>query len=188
MQNISFRYFYDLFQEEFCKRINILKENRIGEEDELDSCFPYFTNIVSNEERLSIYDEILYEVCASYITLSGFDLTIYPKTSFEFVSLLLNEIPVNPYYNSFLLSFQFIIQDYLECLGRGRPVLFSSQEEGVLPNLQITFDRRNQLTQFDAINLDLLEEDKILLKVLTLEKNNQIGPIQNVSYRYRKDI
>ena len=85
------------------------------------------------------------------------------------------------------MSLQYIFQDYFAALKRGAPILFSSEED-INPSFQVTLDSNYQMTQFEAINMDLVEQNKIILRILTLEKNNQIGPVPNVEYIYRKDI
>ncbi len=187
---ISFRYFYEMFKEEFRKNVAKLEMERIGKEeyDDLSEIFDmYITASLTKEERISIYDQILFEVCASYVSLSEADITIYPKNSFEFLQLILNNMHKNPYKESFLLSMQFIFQDYFKYLEKGCPMLFSSSENGS-PNLQITLDSQNKIAQFDSVDMDLEEQDTTMLGVLMLEKNHQIGPVPNVKYRYRKDI
>lgn len=62
----------------------------------------------------------------------------------------------NSYKESFLLSMQFIFQDYFRYLEKGCPMLFSSKRN-TNPKLIITFDSQNKITQFDAINMELEE-------------------------------
>lgn len=116
-----------------------------------------------------------------------FSLFLTPTTSFEFVSLILANKEENSYQESFLLSLQFIVQDYLQVLKKRRPMLFSS-DYGTKSTFQVTLDSQCQICQFDAQNMDLLEQDKTMLNILFLEKKKQIGPIPKVSYLYRKNI
>ena len=60
---ISFRYFYEMFKEEFRKNVAKLEMERIGKEeyDDLSEIFDmYITASLTKEERISIYDQILF--------------------------------------------------------------------------------------------------------------------------------
>ena len=41
---------------------------------------------------------------------------------------------------------------------------------------------------FESVNMDLLEQVKIMNKLVVMEYNHQIGPQQKVKFLYRKDI
>ena len=53
---------------------------------------------------------------------------------------------------------------------------------------EITLNSRYKLNQFEAVNMDMIEENKIITNFLKLELKNQIGPINKVKYIIRKDI
>ena len=115
-------------------------------------------------------------------------MNILPNNSLEFVTEILNEIEENPYQKSFLASLQFIFQDYFECLEIGRPILFSSEEDSNDSYMEMVLDSQYKITQFETMNMDLLEQTKTMTKVLILESHRQLGPISKVKYYYRKDI
>lgn len=189
MEKPKFNYFYEMFKEEFRKKIIFLEMNRLSEEEyELINIFDiYVSNSLAKEERLFYFDQSLFEICTNYISLSNSSITVLPNNSFELLQLIFENMENNPYQESFLQSLQFIFQDYFKLLNKGYPMLFSSETNSI-PNLQITFDSNYKITQFESENMDLLEQDKTMMRILLLEKNNQIGPIPNVKYIYRNDI
>lgn len=193
MEEIHFRYFYDMFQEEFRKKVYIIKQTRIGNndpEEELDNLFDiYWTNSITEEEKISLYDEVLFEVCANYVSLSNLDINVYPKHSFEFLEMILKERKWSPYTVSFLQSLDFVMQDYFNALKRGDITLRASQDPEIQGKyLQITLDAYNQMIECEAVNMDMTESTETLLRVLKLEKENKIGPVENVVHRFRKDV
>ena len=187
---ISFNYFYQEFQDKYRQEILKIKQTRISQaEDELDDIFPLFmTEPISKTEMLVTYNKILYDICIDYVTLSDASINVFPKDTLEFVDLILDTIYENPYKESFLISLQFIYQNYFDCLEKGCPVLMSSEDPNSPSSLEITLDSHYQITQFDATNMDLVEQDKIMTKILSMEINKQIGPIPKVLYHIRKDI
>lgn len=191
MEKMQFNYFYKMFQKEF-QKLAVEKERTKPEYEEYyEELFLIFDEIYSprltSKEKIELMDKSLFEVCTNYVSLSNVNIEVFPTTSFEFVSLILENREDNSYQESFLLSLQFIVQDYLQVLKKGRPMLFSS-DYGTKSTFQITLDSQYQICQFDAQNMDLLEGDKTMLNILSLEKKGQIGPIPKVSYLYRKDI
>lgn len=187
-EEIEHNYFYLNFRREY---LNILKEvqrNKIQDNEYENEWYESFIMYVpTKEEQISIFDKGLFETCINYISLSKSNIIVLPNNSIELLDLILENIQCNPYQKSFLMSLQYIFQDYFAALKRGAPILFSSEED-INPSFQVTLDSNYQMTQFEAINMDLVEQNKIILRILTLEKNNQIGPVPNVEYIYRKDI
>lgn len=190
MEEVHFRFFYDKFRELFREKAYKIKATRVSEHsddpfEDLDNIFDiYWTPTISPEERIRIFDEILFDICVNYVSLANMDLGDYPKSSFAFLDLILNNAQKNKYLESFLLSIQFIFKDYFNFLGKGDPLLRGSEEE-CEPVLEITLDEQNKIEQFEAINMNLLEENKAILRVLTLEKANKIGPVEQVTYHYK---
>lgn len=64
----------------------------------------------------------------------------------------------------------------------------SSEDSYSLSSFQITLDSSNLIIGFDATNMNLLEQAKIMSKIVSMESSQQIGPIPKVLYRIRKDI
>lgn len=64
----------------------------------------------------------------------------------------------------------------------------ASKEESTLSSFQITIDSNYKIVEFDNVNMDLIEQDRIMNTLLIMEKNKQIGPIPKVLMRIRKDI
>lgn len=189
MENPKFNYFYEMFKKEFRNNASELLKSRLSDDVlEIIELFDVYLNPeLTKEESLQYFDKSLFEVCSNYISLSNSSITILPNNSFELLNLILENIENNFYQNSFLLSLQFIFQDYFKLLDKGYPMLFTTEID-IIPSLQITFDSNYKMTQFDALNMELIEQDKTMLRILSLEKNNQFGPIPNVEYIYRKDI
>lgn len=189
-KQIPFNYFYQMFQEKFRKKVFEFELNKIGDcANAINEIFDIdVATDISNNECINIYDEILYEICCDYMTLSNSSIDIFPSNSFEFVNLILDTIEENPYKDSFLLSLQFIYQDYFDCLGKGRPMLMSSDNSRSISSLQITLDSHYKIVNFDATNMDMIEQNKIMTKILVMEKQQQIGPIPKVLTHIRNDI
>lgn len=167
-----------------------IERNRISNNTD-ESIFGsfYFPASASGEERLSIYDETVYDICMTYLSLSKSSIDVLPTTTLELLDMILSEAMFdNPYRESFLLSLQFIYQEYFEALGKGSPTLMSSFEKDKQPSLEITLDSRNQITQFDSTNMDSLEQTKTMTKILSLERERKLGPIPNVTFQIRRDF
>lgn len=186
-REIEFNYFYKMFREEYRK--NIVKTRR---EKQLNDCndglLEILTMTYTKGEILQLYENSLFQVCVNYLSLADSSMNILPNNSLEFVTEILNEIEENPYQKSFLASLQFIFQDYFECLEIGRPILFSSEEDSNDSYMEMVLDSQYKITQFETMNMDLLEQTKTMTKVLILESHRQLGPISKVKYYYRKDI
>lgn len=187
-KKVPFNYFYVMFQDEFHKKVLEFERNKIGNSAEiLNDIFNLSTDISINE-KLNIYDQILYEICCNYISLSDAPINVLPSNSLEFVDLILDTMHKNPYKDSFLLSLQFIYQEYFIALGHGYPILMSCEDAAVQTSLKVTLNRQHQITQFESTNMDMIEQDKIMTKILIMEKNKQIGPIPKVLVHVRNDI
>lgn len=192
MQNnkIKHNYFYTMFQDIVRNEIIELERNRIGETAyNLSEIFDFYTNNkISKEDKINLYNKSLFDVCTNYVSLSNSSIDIYPNDSLEFIELILGNIHDNPYKESFLMSLQFIYNDYLGTLGKGIPTLISSESDNENSYFKITLNSRYKLNEFEAVNMDMLEEDEIITNILKLELNNQIGPVNKVKYIIRKDI
>jgi len=189
-KQVPFNYFYLIFQEKFRKKVFEFELNKIGDcANIINEIFDIdVATDISNNECINIYDEILHEVCCDYIALSNSSIDIFPSDSFEFVNLVLDTIEENPYKDSFLLSFKFIYQEYFISLGHGYPILMSCEDDTVQPSLKVTLNRQHQITQFESTNMNMIEQDKLLTKLLVMEKQHQIGPIPKVLVHIRNDI
>ena len=55
----------------------------------------------------------------------------------------------------------------------------------MIPNLEITLDQDNKITDFEGINIDLLEENKIMTEFIFMQKNGVQGPLQKIHYKKR---
>ena len=190
-EEIKFNYFHQMFrkenQEEFW---NIIKNKIPLEEDEWEQelmlMFPehYF----NKKEKLEVYDRSLFHVCENYISLSNSKMDVFPNKTFEFVLNILDEIEYNPCMYSFLMSLQFIYQEYLNTLEVGCPSLSQHMEDIQESYMEIMIDSRYQILQFDCINMNLFNQIKTMTKFVMMQKNQELGPPPKVKYRYRKDI
>lgn len=140
------------------------------------------------EEKVSMMKKAIWETCVEYISLSNTPIEVIPNDAFELLQMILDMITENSYQESFLQSVQFICRDYLEILGKGSPILFSSEDKDKESTFLITLDSKNKLNQFEAINMTLLEQTKTMVNICTMETNKELGPIPKVLYRIRKDI
>lgn len=187
-QPIPFNYFYTMFNTECRKNTIRNMQTKISEGDRDDIFLDFFYQTLDNKENLEIYNESLFECCANYISLSKSSRTVYPNNGLQFAKTILEEIENNPYQESFIMSLQFIYQDYLTKLGIGTPSLCSYEEEETSPYMEITLDAKYQITKFETVNMSLLEQTKIITDFLLLESSEKLGPFQNIKYQYRKDI
>lgn len=62
---------------------------------------------------LQACDKGLFYTIENYISLPNSKIEILPNNSFEFITMILNEINKSPYKDSLLESLQFIYQKYL---------------------------------------------------------------------------
>lgn len=189
-EEVEFNYFYNCFIKMFHKEYkNEYRKNIKYMETELMLMLSaqYFTK----EKILEIYDKCLYDICTNYLSLSNSKMYVLANSPFELIVDILNEIEknsYNPYRESLLTSLQFIYQNYLECLEVGIPILFQSENNQQESYMEITVDSNYRLSQFDFLNMSLLEQTKTMTHLVMMEKNKQIGPLPKVKYYYRKDI
>ncbi len=182
-EEIPFNYFHKLFINK-CKEIQLEEEkNKIGDLAKWMDSFLLFST--ERKELIPIYEKALYRICEDYVSLSNANVNVYPKETKEFIKLILETIDENPYKESYLISLQFIYCDYINILGQGAPILKSCKKEEVIPNLEITLDQDNKITDFEGINIDLLEENKIMTEFIFMQKNGVQGPLQKIHYKKR---
>ena len=201
---ITFNYFFQIFQEKSQKKNLELVMNKIGDLDKLDFLFGVFYDAnIPKEDQISIYKEALYETCLCYLSFSNTDINILPQNVFELIDIILNNLDKDPEKElflqedqmntckaSFLYSLQFIYQIFLESLGLGYPMILKTLdfEQEVIPTLEITLSSRNEILNCEAIKINLIEQNKILTKLISMEYNHQIVPIHQVSMLIRKFI
>ena len=187
---IPFNYFYIMFQEQFRKKVFEFELNKLGDSANIiNEIFNIgVVTDIPNNECINIYNEILHEVCCNYVTLSNSSIDVLPSDSFEFIDLILENIHDNPYKDSFLISLQFIYQEYFVSLGHEYPVLMSCENNDIDSSLKVTLNKEHKITQFESTNMDFIEQDKLLTKILIMEKENQVGPIPKVLINKRNDI
>jgi len=168
-----------------------IAQKEVVEDDvEINSPFDFYSSIILTEEdKISICNKVLFDVCCEYVTLANASIDVYPNNSLEFVNLILDTMEENSYKESFLLSIQFIYQNYFDYLGKGYPTLVSPAENISRPSIfQITLDSNHQILQFETINMDLIEQGKIMTKLVSMETRKEIGPLPKVLSFIRKDI
>jgi len=188
-QEIPFNYFYRMFQEINREKIKqyLIEQNNYDEE--LYNCFDiYNAPEIGKKKQIEFLEESLFDICATYIPVSKSPLTIYPNNPYEFVSLILDTMEKNPYRKSFLESIQFIYQDLFRTLEKGTLMLFSSREASKPKEFLVTLDKKFQITEFEAINMNLKEQAITMNKLLLQMKKGELGPLPLVRTRYRKDI
>lgn len=186
---IPFNYFYELLKQINRKKIKEYYEKESEYDEELWKYFDiYNTPTIKNEKRIQFLEESLFEICTIYIPLANSKMMIYPNNPYEFIDWILKSMEKNPYRKSFLQSIQFIYQDFFETLEKGRPMLFSSKDSLQEKKFQITLDSCYQITEFESINLNLIEQALIMNKLVLQMKKEELGPVPYVRMRYRKDI
>ena len=189
---VPFNYFYITCQKKyklilFENMRSKLQNNTNKDLDYFEIQFQKFYHMTL-EEKVSMMKKAIWETCVEYISLSNTPIEVIPNDAFELLQMILDMITENSYQESFLQSVQFICRDYLEILGKGSPILFSSEDKDKESTFLITLDSKNKLNQFEAINMTLLEQTKTMVNICTMETNKELGPIPKVLYRIRKDI
>ncbi len=192
MEKVDFNYFYLMFLQKFQEYLFLNTKNKISIKDlEEESLFLLSNYYSSSKEKLMACDKSLYYVCTYYMTLSDSEIKVLPKDSFELLECILEELEKrndSEYKNSFLFSLEFIYQKYLEILNVGSPILSSEENDNKEKFLKVTLDLKYKIMGFESVNMDLLEQVKIMNKLVVMEYNHQIGPQQKVKFLYRKDI
>lgn len=193
MGKVDFNYFYLMFLQKFQEYLFLNTKNKISIKDleEEESLFFLSNYYSSSKEKLMACDKSLYYVCTYYMTLSDSEIKVLPKDSFELLECILEELEKRndrEYKNSFLFSLEFIYQKYLEILNVGSPILSSEENDNKEKFLKVTLDLKYKIMGFESVNMDLLEQVKIMNKLVVMEYNHQIGPQQKVKFLYRKDI
>lgn len=193
MGKVDFNYFYLMFLQKFQEYLFLNTKNKISIKDseEEESLFFLSNYYSSSKEKLMACDKSLYYVCTYYMTLSDSEIKVLPKDSFELLECILEELEKRndrEYKNSFLFSLEFIYQKYLEILNVGSPILSSEENDNKEKLLKVTLDSKYKIMGFESVNMDLLEQVKIMNKLVVMEYNHQIGPQQKVKFLYRKDI
>ena len=138
----------------------------------------YFTFGMSKDERLLFMENGLMEMCKHYASL--LQISDVNPQPFDFLRHLLEIKTKSPYQESFLFFIQFFCRDYLEVLGKGCPQLMKSCS--LEKEYQIAFSEEGKILSCEALNMNRVEEAQTILRVLTMEKNQIQGPIQNVRY------
>lgn len=193
MGKVDFNYFYLMFLQKFQEYLFLNTKNKISIKDseEEESLFFLSNYYSSSKEKLMACDKSLYYVCTYYMTLSDSEIKVLPKDSFELLECILEELEKRndrEYKNSFLFSLEFIYQKYLEILNVGSPILSSEENDNKEKFLKVTLDSKYKIMGFESVNMDLLEQVKIMNKLVVMEYTHQIGPQQKVKFLYRKDI
>jgi len=188
-EEVAFNYFYQLFLRDVTKKKLEKARSRIpqGETDPDDLVELVFFEATPKEEMLAILNDALLEVCNDYVVLSNTELDSFPEEPFEFVNLILDTQEENPYRDSFLKSLPHIYQEYYGCFGNGIPYLMGSFDKKLIPCFTINLNHLYQIINFDINNIDLLEQDKIMTRLVSMEAKGQIGPVPKVRMLVKPD-
>ena len=146
---IPFNYFYFSCQKKyklilFENMQSKLQNNTNKDLDYFEIQFQMFYH-TTLEEKVSMMKKAIWETCVEYISLSNTPIEVIPNDAFELLQMILDMITENSYQESFLQSVQFICRDYLEILGKGSPILFSSEDKDKESTFLITLDSKNKL-------------------------------------------
>lgn len=186
---IHISYFYRMFQKKYCEKLYNINKSRIKDDidDDIFECLN--SESLSIDEQLSIYNESLVDICTEYITISNSNISIISNNQFELIDEILEENHNNPYKKSFLYSLQFIYRDYFNLLQIGDPILSASEDETYSSAFIMTLDSQYKIMEFEAVNMDLEEETKIMSDIFKVNYNHQLGPYHpKVNIKVRKDI
>lgn len=210
-EEIPFNYFHQLFLRNIQKMKVEKAKSQISQDDEIDIVELLLFTKFSKEEMLAIFNEILLNICEGYMTPSNSESNILPNDPFEFINLILNTEEENPYRDSFLKSLPHIYQEYFACLGIGVPILMGSFDKdedtvliessdkdevsalienpikGKIPCFTIHLNHQYQIQDFYIENIELLEQAKIMTKIVSMEVKGQIGPVPKVRILIKPD-
>lgn len=179
-REIPFNYFLIMFNKEIYKRIVEVCSMEMADEDDI-----YF---LTSEEQLEIFNASFYEILDMYLSLTdNKEIVARPENPIDLCNLIFSDIEETPYKHSLLISLQFIVNRYLEILGKGNPTIMSSNDEQE-KSLRVVYDRSQRINTFDSTNMSLEEQTDIMVKVLknTIENNMKLMPF--VRYESRTDI
>ncbi len=201
-EKVHLNYFQMIFRKEFNKLGESFIESKLGfyqlkaltRFTDIYASFPY------HKKRIELYDMALVCMGKIYCELTNTIVEHPEMNTFDYIEQILgtianasypNEILSNQkvfYQESFLWSLEMICKDYFLFLEKGDIILSSKEDEGKEKQFQITLNAYNDITDCEAINMNMKESAETFLHVLKLEKNNQIGPIPKVVYKYSKSI
>lgn len=203
-KKVHLNYFQMLFRKEFNKLGESFIETKFGfyqlsaltRRTDIYASFPY------TKKRIEFYNVALAQMGEIYCKLTNTEIE-HPEVwnPFGYIEQILGtisdaiypgEIPDNKkvsYQESFVWSLEMICAEYFWYLKKGNITLSSSSdEEDKKERLEVTLNTYNEMTECRAVNMDMKESAQTLLRVLKLEKENQQGPVQNVTYKYTKNI
>jgi len=202
-EKVRFDYFFQCFRKAF----NGLGENSIEKHFGRDAMakltrdYDIYAIFPLGEKRIELFDFALVLMGSEYCKLTNTEIEPKIGEPFVYIEEILGTIskPIYPsklpdnkkvsYQESFLYSLEMICKDYFLFLEKGKVTLSSSlNPEFHDKYLQITLDAYNQMIECEAVNMDMTESTETLLRVLKLEKENKIGPVENVVHRFRKDV
>lgn len=178
---IPFNYFYRECSQKYQKIV--LERQAQLLKDGIKSYYVYLI-----EEKMPMMEKAIMEVCIDYIRICDLGIELLPKNVFELLLFILEQSKPTTYQQSFLFSIDLICADYLEMIGAGRPVLSSSNKKSDEKYCEVTLNKENKIMDLTTINLNPLEETKIIVKMCMLIKNKEQGPLPLVKYRKRNDV
>jgi len=179
-EKIPFNYFHQLFLRNVQQRKVEQARTKIADSDDMDIVELLFFTKFSKDEMISIFNQVLLDICQNYMLSSDPRLDVLPNDPFEFINLILNIKGENPYWDSFLTSLPHIYQEYFGVLEIGVPYLERNTNEELFSCFTINFDQQWQIRNFEITNIDILERTKIMNKIVSMEVKGQIGPIPKV--------
>lgn len=183
-KNINHSYFYQMYLRKFNEKLLEESKTKIGSSDIYE-----YLNGLPKEEKLLIFDEILFDICDNYISLSNSDIYIYPNDSFCLLNQILDNMHDNIYKESFLFSLQIILGECFCHLDLAKSGLTSSSKISSNDSgLKIVYDKFNKIIEIENNDNDLIKGLKMLLNILSMERENKIGPFPEVKLIYRKDV
>ncbi len=116
------------------------------------------------------------------------EIVIRPGNPVDLCRLILSDLKDTLYKESFLKSLQFIVNMYLDKLGKGCPALMNSDEKDKEKSFKIIYDSEQRMNTFDSINMPLEEQIETMVQVLKLVMDNQEIDLPNVEKIIRTDI
>lgn len=144
------------------------------------------------EERLCIAKIAFQIVNQVYLIKTNTKILLQQKDPFDNVQELINLDCDPTYQKSYLTALQLICNSINQFAEKGYTVFAidptEDKRENESPHLNILLDEENRFIQFQAINMDKLEQTKAMLQITKMNLNNIQGPYQNAICIVRKKV
>lgn len=154
--------------------------------------YKIWCDIMPREERLCIAKIAFQIVNQVYLIKTNTKILLQQKDPFDNAQELINLDCDPTYQKSYLTALQLICNSIIQFAEKGYTVFAidptEDKRENESPHLNILLDEQNRFIQFQAINMDKLEQTKAMLQITKMNLNKIQGPYQNATCIVRKKV